>query len=195
VAGTHPAAAIDEVAFNAGHPRFWGEAALAESSLLRSVKASGDDVELAEIARLYRELQSERRSEPGQASGVPTERSGDLLAQALAALLAPVDEALAGLTYLPLGMLPIVGDADAAGPAEDELGSDGLAAFSSSLFLDPVLAPNPAIQPVLWQRAGGRRLQSLLRPEPAAARPAQPALSARGGHDRRARCGAPGLER
>ena len=61
----------------------------------------------------------------------PTERSGDLLAQALAGLLAPVDEALAGLTWLPLGMASIVSDADASGPAGGELGSDGLASFGS----------------------------------------------------------------
>lgn len=139
--------AIDDVAFGAGHPRFWGEAALAESSLLRSAKVNGEGVEAAEIARLYREIQSERRSEPGTAARTPTERSGDLLAQALAALLAPVDEALAGLTYLPLGMAPIISDADAIGPAGDELGSDGLASFSSALFMDPVLVPNPAVQP------------------------------------------------
>ena len=41
----------------------------------------------------------------------------------------------------------IVGDADAFGPAEDERGRDGLASFSSSLFVDPVLVPDPANQP------------------------------------------------
>ncbi|MEI2692778.1 MAG: hypothetical protein V9H69_24860 [Anaerolineae bacterium] len=49
-------------------------------------------------------MQSERRSEPGAAVATPTQRSGDLTAQALAALLAPVEEALAGLSWLPLGM-------------------------------------------------------------------------------------------
>ncbi len=139
--------AIEEAAFNAGHPRFWGEVAVAESSLLRSVKANGQGAEAAEIARLYREVQSGRRSEPGATRSAATERSGDLHAQALAALLAPVDEALAGLTYLPVGMASIVSEADAVGPAESELGSDGLGSFGSSLFVDPVLVPNPAIQP------------------------------------------------
>ncbi len=139
--------AIDEVAFNGGHPRYWGEAALAESSLRRSGRANNAGVEAGEIARLYRELQSERRSEPGQATGIATERSGDLTAQALAALLAPVDESLAGLTWLPVGMLSIISEADAVGPDEDELGVDGLESFASSLFVDPVLVPNPALQP------------------------------------------------
>lgn len=143
--------AIDEVAFGAGHPRYWGDVAVAESSLLRSGAGGptpgGGEVEAAEVARLYREIQSERRSEPGAAMTTSTERSGDLQAQALAALLAPVDEALAGLTWLPVGMAPIVGEADAIGPAVDEQGSDGLGSFSSRLFVDPVLVPNPASQP------------------------------------------------
>ena len=139
--------AVEEVAFNGGHPRYWGEVALAESSLLRSTRANGDGTEAAEIARLYRELQSERRSEPGQATGIPTERSGDLTAQALAGLLAPVDEALASLTWLPVGMLAIISDADAVGVAVEEQGADGLESFASRLFVDTTLVPNPAIQP------------------------------------------------
>lgn len=143
--GTTRLPAIDEVAFGAGHPRFWGEVAVAESSLLRGTKANGQGAEAAEITRLYRQIESERRNEPGAASATPTERSGDPTAQALAALLAPVDETLAGLTYLPLGMATVATEADAIGPTE--LGSDGLASFGSGLFMDPVLAPNPAIQP------------------------------------------------
>jgi len=135
--------AVEDVAFGAGHPRFWGEMALAGSSLLPGVQADGADVDAAELARLYRQLQAERRSQGGDA----TNPSGDLPAQALAALLAPVDEQLAGLTWLPLGMASVVGEADAIGPAADELGRDGLDSFSSSLFVDPVLVPNPAIQP------------------------------------------------
>jgi hypothetical protein len=148
--GTARLPAIDEVGFGLGHPRFWGETAVAESSLLRSAaqKANGAGIEAAEIARLYREVQSGRRSEPGAAVAASTERSGDLTAQALAALLAPVDEALAGLSWLPLGMAAVVSDADAVGPAEAERGRDGLDSFSSALFVDPVLVPNPAIQPV-----------------------------------------------
>ncbi len=135
--------AVEDVAFGAGHPRFWGEMALAGSSLLPGVQADGADVDAAELARLYRQLQAERRSQGGDA----TNPSGDLPAQALAALLAPVDEQLVGLTWLPLGMASVVGEADAIGPAADELGRDGLDSFSSSLFVDPVLVPNPAIQP------------------------------------------------
>jgi hypothetical protein len=145
--GTTRLPAIAEVAFDEGHPRFWGETVLAESSLLRTTKFHGEGAQAAEIARLYRQIQSERRSEPGTASATPTERSGDLQAQALAALLAPVDEALASLTYLPVGMTSIISETDAVSPAEDELGSDGLDSFSSTLFVDPALVPNPAIQP------------------------------------------------
>ncbi len=142
--------AIEDVAFGAGHPRFWGETALAESSLLRSAAQQTTGAGIAETARLYREIQSERRSEPGaggRGNLAPTGPGGDLQAQALAALLAPVDEGLAGLTWLPLGMASIVGEADAASPPADELGNDGLGSFSGSLFVDPVLVPNPALQP------------------------------------------------
>lgn len=135
--------AVEDVAFGAGHPRFWGEMALAGSSLLPGVQADGADVDAAELARLYRQLQAERRSQGGDA----TNPSGDLPTQALAALLAPVDEQLAGLTWLPLGMAPVVGEVDAIGPTADELGRDGLDSFSSSLFVDSALVPNPAIQP------------------------------------------------
>jgi len=133
--------AIEDLAFAVGHPRFWGEAALAGSSLLPGAEGAGS--EAAELARRYRELQAERRSEPGDAANP----SGELPAGALAALLAPVDEALAGLTWLPLGMAAIVSETDAIGPAAGELGRDGLDSFSSSLFVDPALVPNPAIQP------------------------------------------------
>lgn len=138
--------AIDEVAFNGGHPRYWGEVALAESSLLRSVRADKTGIEAGEIARLYRQLQSEQRSEPGQAAGIVTERSGDLTAQALAGLLAPVAESLAAQTWLPVGMLPIISEADGIGPDADELGADGLENFASNLFVDSALVPNPANQ-------------------------------------------------
>ena len=77
-----------------------GEVAVAESSLLRSVKANGEGVEAAEIARLFREVQSERRSEPGAAVATPTQRSGDLTAQVLAALLARAT----GFSRFPEGM-------------------------------------------------------------------------------------------
>ncbi len=139
--------AIGEVAFGAGHPRFWGEVAVAESSLLRAgaSRANGQGAEVAEIARLHRQIQSEQRNEPGAVLFTSTERSGDPTAQALAALLAPVDEALDGLTWLPLGMAAVAAEADAIGPAEQ--GSDGLASFGSALFVDPTLVPNPAIQP------------------------------------------------
>ncbi len=145
--GTARLPAMAEVAFGAGHPRFWGEVAVAESTLLRSVQADGEGVDAAEIARLFRAVQSERRSEPGAAVATPTQRSGDLTAQVLAALLAPVEEGLAGLSWLPLGMAAVISDADASGPAEAELGQDGLESFSSSLFVDPALVPNLASQP------------------------------------------------
>ena len=139
--------AIDEVAFNDGHPRYWGEVALAEFEPAAQHPRQQRGRRGRRDRELYRQLQSERRSEPGQAVGIATERSGDLTAQALAGLLASVDESLAGLTWLPVGMLPIISDADAIGPDEGELGADGLESFASSLFVDPALVPNPAIQP------------------------------------------------
>jgi hypothetical protein len=145
--GTSRLPPIEEVAFGLGQPRFWGEAAVAESSLLRSTKANGQGIEAAEIARLYRAMESGRRLEPGSATATATEHSGDLTAQALAGLLAPVEEGLAGQTYLPLGMLAIVGEGDAIGPAADEVGADDLGSFSSALFLDLALTPSPANQP------------------------------------------------
>jgi hypothetical protein len=143
---------LSEMAFNAPHPRFWGEVALLESSTLRR-RASFDgtsqsrtlqgfttmptqdsvfnsDITLAtRVARLYRELQADRRIEPTQDGGVDPIPLGGLLA--------PL-EGDAQETYLPLGMR--VTDSDLVSPEPGNVGDDDLDAYTASLFLDQYLA-------------------------------------------------------
>jgi hypothetical protein len=148
---------IAEVAFNAGHPRFWGDAVHLESTMLRGQAVSDTVVQqqqlpaaqpggagrapetaAAHAARLYRELQSDLRSEPAR-DGVPNPA-------ALAALLAPhaPDDGGSGArTFLPLGMALFATDDRFVGPASEAQGSDDLGRFdahSAALFLDPYLA-------------------------------------------------------
>jgi hypothetical protein len=125
---------LTQLAFNTGHPRFWGEVVLLESSILyRQSSADADGRRAAHAARLFREMQQDTRSEEA--------RNGRLDVVALAGLLAPVGED-ATLTYLPLGMSAVVMDDDElAGPVS--VGDDDLATFASDLFLDQYLVPDP----------------------------------------------------
>lgn len=142
---------VGEIAFNATHPRFWGEVVLLESSVLHlwspadsarqaarseAVTLAGD-TQTAQAARLFWEAQGDARIEA-------VER-GQLDVAGLAGLLAPLDPDAAGLlTYLPLDMLAVVTEDDFVGPAEDDDGDDGLEIFDPALFVDRYLVPNPA---------------------------------------------------
>jgi len=133
---------VGDLAFNTGHPRFWGEAAFLESSPLQRQSPAGgmfpasqpkvktaipDLPSAAQAGRLFRELQTGRRSEPAQ--------DGSLDNVAWAALLAPAD-ADPSFTYLPLDMLLVTTDDDLVGPDASQTGDDGLDTFEASAFLD-----------------------------------------------------------
>ncbi len=133
---------VSDLAFNAGHPRFWGEVAFLESSpLKRRSSASGmappsqpkvktakqDLTPAAQAARLFRELQTGKRIEQAQ--------DGSLDNLTWAALLAPVD-ADPPLTCLPLDMPWVITDDDLIGPDVGQVGDDDLDTFEASAFLD-----------------------------------------------------------
>ena len=81
----HRSSSLSELAFNVGHPRFWGDVALLESSpLYRQSLADANGERAAHAARLFRELQRRTRSEEAQ--------NGHLDTVALAGLLAPLAE-------------------------------------------------------------------------------------------------------
>jgi hypothetical protein len=143
---------LSDLAFNAGHPRFWGEVALLESSALHRQSSAGvggahrpsapqkqsataaDATQAARAARLFREMQGDARIEEtlnGRLDIVP-----------LAGLLAPLDED-PKLTYLPLGMPPVVTEDDFIGPDETDIGNDDLDTFDPALFVDDYLVPYP----------------------------------------------------
>jgi hypothetical protein len=142
---------VGEVAFNVGHPRFWGEVVLLESSPLyhrppgsgarqaarSETTTSVGDTQAARAARQFREVRGDARIEA-------VER-GRLDVAGLAGLLAPVDPNAAGaLTYLPLYVPAVVTEDDFVGPAENDAGDDGLGIFDPALFVDRYLVPSPA---------------------------------------------------
>lgn len=130
--GTVKRPVINEMAFNAGHPRFWGETILWDSSSLRpNAPADPEGAQAVRAAAAFREMQAEERSE--QADTMP-----DTIA--LAGLLAPVSQMEAQRVYLPLGMATILSEDALIAPAEADVGRDGLAAFTAALFLDSDLA-------------------------------------------------------
>jgi hypothetical protein len=145
--------AIEELSFNEGHPRFWGDAVLAESSSLRRpveggesntpgsrANASTRDAEqspAAQSAEVFMALRGDARLE--------SKRLAQLDPAALAGLLSPIETD--GRTFLPLGMLSVLSESDITGPLEAEAGDDDLDNFDTSLFVDPALVPNLAVQP------------------------------------------------
>ena len=138
----HPT--LRELAFNAGHRRFWGEVSLLESSPLyqpaavETAGSAGPQTEAtpaARAARLFQEWQLDRRGETAQ--------GGSLDVVALAGLLAPLETEETALTYLPLGMAPLVTEDSFTGPAQNETGDDDLTTFEPKLFVDRYLFPAP----------------------------------------------------
>lgn len=143
---------VEELSFNEGHPRFWGDAILTGSSSLRRPVEGGESTaasargatprgsqssSAAETADLFRDIRSDARVEPTHLAGLDP--------AALAGLLAPVEGE--GATFLPLGMLSVLDEGDIRGPLEAETGTDDLATFDPKLFVDQVLVPNLSVQP------------------------------------------------
>jgi hypothetical protein len=143
---------LDELAFNQNHPRFWGEVALLESNPLhrplpeittpdepapgRPSSPTTARSPAAQVADWFRTLQADRRPEPG--------RQGVVEPGLLAGLLAPLDAAAVGATYLPLAM-PLAA-AEVGGPTVLDPGDDDLARFdadTAALFVDGYLLPLP----------------------------------------------------
>jgi hypothetical protein len=148
---------LSELAFNMGHPRFWGDVALLESSpLYRQSAADADGRRAAHAARLFRELRRRTRSEEAKDGHMDTVGLAGLLApleteekaarsvgpQGPEPLLATPEPERMGYTYVPVGMLSVLsGDDDFIGPVEG--GTDDLATFDPRLFLDDYLVPDP----------------------------------------------------
>lgn len=147
--GTDRRPTVEEMAFNRGHARFWGDAILTESSSLRRRVEGGESgagaragapqgsqpATAAETAELFRAMRGDARVEPT--------RLARLDSSALAGLLSPVEGD--GVTFLPLGMLSVLNEEDIVGPLGG--GGDDLGEFDPALFVDEVLVPNLAVQP------------------------------------------------
>jgi hypothetical protein len=133
---------LGDLAFNSGHPRFWGEVDFLESSPLQrqtSSRASSpanpppaktaqpDLAPAALAARLFRDVQAGKRIEAARYESLDN--------MAWAALLAPVDEDTAR-TYLPLNMPWVQNDEDLIGPDAGRVGNDDLDTFEADAFLD-----------------------------------------------------------
>jgi hypothetical protein len=147
---------LDELSFNEGHTRFWGDAVLLESSSLRrrqqiegeaaqargtSGASAGSHTPLspaAESANIFRAMRGDARLDEKQLALLDK--------AALAGLLAPTEEDEAGRTYLPLNMLTILAEDQLTGPVKDGVGKDDLETFKPELFVDPVLVPQLAVQ-------------------------------------------------
>ncbi|HEX8281805.1 MAG TPA: hypothetical protein VF588_00385 [Pyrinomonadaceae bacterium] len=147
--GTERRPTVEEMAFNAGHARFWGDVILTESSSLRRRVEGGESgagarggapqgsqpATAAETAKLFRAMRGDARVEPS--------RLARLDSSALAGLLSPVEGDAA--TFIPLGMLSVLDEGDIVGPLE--AGGDDLGEFDPALFVDEVLVPNLSVQP------------------------------------------------
>jgi hypothetical protein len=144
---------IEELSFNTGHPRFWGNAVLTESSLLRRPVEGGEPaasdgrtvaprgsqiISGAETADLFRAIGGDERIDPSRLARFDP--------AAVAGLLSPVEGE--GVTFVPLGMASVLGEEDLRGPySKEETGADGLEAYDPRHFIDPVLVPNLSVQP------------------------------------------------
>ena len=134
---------LASLGFNGGHPRFWGDIAVAESGTLAgggsqssnttqqqqtNVLAPGDATEL------YSALFGTVRTD--------LDWSDPRLTTVLSTLLAPASGD--GMLYLPVGMPAILTERDLIG-ADAGSSSDDLATFSAAPFLDARLAGGSAL--------------------------------------------------
>ncbi|HEX8721084.1 MAG TPA: hypothetical protein VF736_10670 [Pyrinomonadaceae bacterium] len=153
-AGKERRPTVEELSFNEGHARFWGDVVLTESSQMRRPVEGGEPTAAAgsrppapqgsqataaaaASADLFREIRGGGRVEPS--------RLARLDPAALAGLLSPVEGD--GLTFLPVGMLSVLGEEDILGPLEDDLGGDDLGEYDPTLFVDQALVRDLDDQP------------------------------------------------
>ncbi|MGO9428651.1 IPT/TIG domain-containing protein [Rhodoblastus sp.] len=135
---------LNALGFNAGHARFWGDIAVAESGAQAGGSLTSSGATQAQQSQILA---------PGDASVLYPQLFGDQrfdldwsdprLPTVASTLLAP---APTGLTYLPIGMALIGSDASLVGPDPSSFASDDIQNFSGELFLDANLTPssNPA---------------------------------------------------
>jgi hypothetical protein len=135
--GSAMARELNTLGFNAAHPRFWGDIAVAESGSLAGGATASSGTAQAQQSQvlgpgdatlLYADLFGVQRAD--------LDWTDPRLFTVLPTLLAP---ASAAQTYLPVGMALIGSDADlvtadASQPPDDDLGT-----FDAQLFLDPNL--------------------------------------------------------
>ena len=137
---------IDAVGFNDGHPRFWGDIAVAESGAAGTTGAavtssSGTALDPGEATQFYDDLFGAARAD--------LDWTDTRLPIIAAAVLAPGKAALdpaalalgASVTYLPVGMPAIGSNADLVGPDDGMEGADDLATYDAARFLDAALLP------------------------------------------------------
>ena len=123
---------VDNLAFNQSHPRFWGELAYLGTSPLQQISSTPDDGQRAsQAAYFYRALRSvQRLADEDKLSVDPAQ---------FAALLAPLNQAEAMPTFLPLGMLSIISAGDYQGADPGDVGDDDLDTFDENHFFDQAL--------------------------------------------------------
>lgn len=124
--------ALNGLGFNLSHPRFWGEQAyLASSALYRPDTTPDQGKRARAAARFYHALQAGEH--------LPDEEKSPPDPAAFAALLAPLSQTAAKPTFLPLGMLSIVSEANYRGPDPAGTGDDKLDHFDVNRFFDEAL--------------------------------------------------------
>lgn len=140
-----PQQTLTDLAFNAPHPRFWGDVALLESSPLFKTNAKQAGLALSAAER-YRAAQQETRAfrvaeiEPGKVE--------------LSGRLAPLSEIERANVYLPLNLPEILSDTDFAAPTV--AGEDDLTTFPAHRFLDAYLTQGGSDATRLRQSAEDR---------------------------------------
>jgi hypothetical protein len=145
--GDATAREIGSLGFNAPHPRFWGDIAVAESGSLAGGAATASTTTQRQVntlapgaaTALYRQLFGTTRAD--------LDWTDPSLTTVVSTLLAPVpgDDML----FLPVGMPSILTDGDLVG-ADARTADDKLPIFASGPFLDPHLAgaTSSALPPV-----------------------------------------------
>jgi hypothetical protein len=118
--GTQSEPLLDQLGYNGGHQRFWGDVVPGASGSL-----AGGTFTPGEATRLYADLAGDQRAD--------LDWTDPRLRAVAAALLAP---ASSNPTYLPLGMAVFSGDL--VGPTVG--GADALDLFDERPFIDPSLA-------------------------------------------------------
>jgi hypothetical protein len=148
---------LDDLRFNGGSARYWGDVAIAESGLLAGAAASGagasgplsnQSFDVGTATSLFEKLFGDVRAD--------LDWNDPRLPIVLSSRLAPPSSGLdpsaaaqaPAATYLPIGMALIAADADAFGVEVGMQGDDDLAAFGPELFLDQKFTDRLAASPV-----------------------------------------------